>query len=288
LNYKVGRLDEFAVTTGMLDIATVSAVALASLTVAYRYKRQQDAILQIRKIESTLKERVDVRKELKKRAGKLKGLPLVVITEQRHYTEKMLPILQQLGLSDSDYMKARKVANDIVREDMGGDNVYVWTLHGKKKAIFLITPPRVPRIILLHELGHIQSIKNKTSLARLDMSNIKRSLFQALDTLSSTYSKYGKYGTYREEKRAWDLAGVPESHPLRRAALSSYEHGGKLARLLHRAAAGLAAYPFVRTWLKSQGGKVEIPTPKFLKDEVGLIHTGLPARGIPGQMVEYV
>lgn len=270
----------------MLDVAGVSALALGVATAVYRGKRHNTAVAHIKKLEASMKARVDVKKEVKKHKKQLGGIPLIVVTDQREYETLIKPKVKTLGFEPAEVASILKTARSVMKEVMSGNNAYVWTVHGsKKRAVFLVTPPKLSKLAFMHELGHIQSMKAGTSIARLDMGDIQRTFYTAMDTLSGIYSKYGRYGSYREEQRAWDLAGVPPGNPLRKAALASYKHGAKLDRLIIKMGAAALAFPVARILLAKKGS-VDIPTPKFMKEDVGLIRAGLPA-GIPGQMVEY-
>jgi len=84
----------------------------------------------------------------------------------------------------------------------------------KKPAVILGQYPMSSPEVAAHELGHAQDDKNINDRSWF-LSKVMRPGF--------LFDKEYARDTLGAEQRAWDLAGTPKDHPLRRAALRTYE-----------------------------------------------------------------
>jgi hypothetical protein len=138
-----------------------------------------------------------------------------------------------------------------------GDGYSIIITGGKKLGKFAIVmiAPKANESILRHEMGHImfdlRKGKRGIKAAKFDTTGLKK----AMSYLSRTYSKKSEHGIEYEERRAWDLAGVPKDDGLRKAALETHETGmGASTAAIRWAIYSALSFPFLRSWAKSLFG----------------------------------
>jgi len=153
------------------------------------------------------------------------SVPLVVVSKMEHIADRVVPAMAKIGIDKAKAEQVRTQLQFAFPHVMVGNGFasLIADEAGKKMFALVVVPQKANEFLLKHELGHvIYRLKEGRPMIKgfkLDAQPFLRSV----SYLSRIYSKRAKYGIEKEEKVAWDIAGVPRDNPLRKLSQKSYE-----------------------------------------------------------------
>jgi len=168
--------------------------------------------------EKGVPSRAFIQKELKKKP--LKRVPIVVTK-----INQLDKALQGTSYTAKEKARIRRVAKESL--DWGHN---AWAVSDRVKDI-LITPPKVSKYVLQHEIGHLHDIEKNPE--QRDRPGILRSL------LAFAWKPSYKKMVMEPEERAW--AGIP-SKKMKEKAMGTHEKGFHKNRERAAAMAALASF----------------------------------------------
>jgi hypothetical protein len=242
-----------AITAKQAGAGYVAGALLFLVTAIHRKFKRDRA----EKLTSTLFDKaldmVDPEILIKKQ---LPGVSVVVLKEKKDL-KTLWTAMAKAQVPPKDRKSATHSASIAVREAQAG-NGFAFTVPGVIEPVYaIIVPPRVPRALLAHEIGHIKSARMGGTPLSIDVSDRRAAMGRFASRISKLYDERTKLGTVAEEERAWDLAGIPKDNPWRKASVETYRSHHEMTRALIRLGA-LSSIPIIAAMvmvLKGRGDK---------------------------------